>query len=616
MPIKSKLILSTALLVLSLLVILLLNNYTTNIITELSHGTKLTEEIKINILELRRDEKDFIARRNQKYVDKHAKHFSQLSENITSLRDLYTNYDIPTQDLSTLSNMVAQYDTHFKALVEQQKVIGYHPKDGLYGELRNAAHGIEMQVETLPATLLVTLLQLRRNEKDFMLRQNPKYIERFVKNIEHLQQQFDQQNVSDISLLTQYKDHFIKFAQGVEVMGLTPQDGLQGQMRQSVHATEDILKKVVASSDSALLNTTNSASFFLYVVFSITFAIAILANVLMSKSILDPITALRNVMINIETSNDLTLRAQGVGKDEVADTALHFNNVIAKFETIIRDVNQSVVTLNRATIILMDNLNQNHLGVEEQVNQTIQVASAVSQMVVTIDGIADNTSLAAAKAESTNKSAIDGQDGVLATISQIEKLSKNLTQSEQEVKELVQDSQNIGAVLDVIRGIADQTNLLALNAAIEAARAGEQGRGFAVVADEVRTLASRTQESTTEIEGIISKLQSRTNSMVNLINDCLIQGEKSSARAGSAGNMLKNITLNIDSITQMTTAIAQSISEQSDGVNAVNQHVGAIREVTDTASISSTRTSQMSEELQQQANALHISVKMFKVSNA
>jgi len=616
MPIKFKLMLSTALLIFSLLVILLINNYTANVSTELSQGAIITEHIKNNILELRRDEKDFMARRDQKYVDKHQQHFKQLSANIASLTRLFSNYDIATADLSTLKSMVGQYQTHFNALVQQQRTIGFHPKDGLYGELRDAAHGIEFQVKSLPPALLITLLQLRRNEKDFMLRQTPKYIERFQANINTLHQQFRQHGVSDTSMLIAYQDRFSKFVQAVQVMGLTPQLGLQGKMRGSVHATQEILAKVLKTNSSALLSTTQNASLFMYLVFSITFAIAIMASVFMSKSILQPITALRKVMIDIESSNDLTLRARDTGKDEISETAYHFNTVIRKFESIISDVNTSVVTLDHATNVLIETINHNHQGVENQVDQTINVASAVSQMVVTIDGIASNTSLAAAKAESTNKSAIEGQDGVLATIEQIKLLSSNLSLSELEVKELVQDSQNIGTVLDVIRSIAEQTNLLALNAAIEAARAGEQGRGFAVVADEVRTLASRTQESTTEIEAIVSKLQSRTNNMVTLINDCLVQGDKSSQRASSAGDMLSNITLNIDSIMQMTTEIAQSINEQSDGVNSVNEHVNVIKDVTDQASNSSTRTSHLSEELKAQANALHLSVKMFKVSPA
>jgi len=615
MPIKFKLLLSTALLVLSLLVMLVLHNYTAGVIVELSQGTQLTGDIKNNILELRRDEKDFIARRSDKYVDKHANNVQQLTANISTLSTLFGRYDIPTDDLTALNQNIEQYNLHFKALVAQQKLLGYHPKDGLYGQLREAAHGIEEQVSTLPPSLLATLLQLRRDEKDFMLRRAPKYTAKFESHYQTLKQQLEQHGKLDSSLLSVYHDRFIKFTKAVEVMGMTPQLGLQGQMRKSVHNTQDILTRVLTTSHSALIETTDNTSLLLYVLFSIIFTVAIITSVIMSKSIIEPINALRKVMVDIGTSNDLTLRAPENGNDEISDTAHHFNNVIAKFEAIISDVNMSVVTLNRATSLLLETITVGHQGVQEQVDQTQQAASAVSQMVLTIDGIADNTSLAATKAESTNQSAIEGQGGVLETIEQIELLSNNLTRSEQEVKELVQDSQNIGAVLDVIRSIADQTNLLALNAAIEAARAGEQGRGFAVVADEVRTLASRTQESTTEIESIILKLQSRTNNMVNLINDCLVQGDKSSKKAGSAGEMLNDITINIDSIMQMTTAIAQSIHEQSVGVNAVDQHVGAIRDVADKTSDSSLRTSKMSEELQQQAHALHSSVKMFKVSS-
>ena len=253
-------------------------------------------------------------------------------------------------------------------------------------------------------------------------------------------------------------------------------------------------------------------------------------------------------------------------------------------------------------------------GAQSQLVETDMVASAVNQMIATIDGITTNTTDAATKAQATNQSALQGQAGVTETIAQIDLLSSNLSLSEREVAMLVDDSQNIGSVLDVIRSIAEQTNLLALNAAIEAARAGEQGRGFAVVADEVRTLASRTQESTSEIEKIITQLQSRTQNMVRLIADCLVQGEQSSKKAGAAGAMLSEITSNVTMITDMTSTIATAIEEQAVGVAAVNKHVVSIRDVANQASDSSNLNTKMSEQLSVQAQELHHAVKLFKVS--
>jgi methyl-accepting chemotaxis protein len=245
--------------------------------------------------------------------------------------------------------------------------------------------------------------------------------------------------------------------------------------------------------------------------------------------------------------------------------------------------------------------------------QTDLVATAVTEMVATVDEIATNTREAAHKAEVTNSNAGKGKLGVEQTITQITQLSDKLLDSESVVKELEKESVTIASVLGVIRGIAEQTNLLALNAAIEAARAGEQGRGFAVVADEVRTLASRTQESTQEIETITSLLQKRTHEIVSLMAECRNQGQESVEQASSAGTMLDEITQDVALIMDMNSTIATAIQEQSTVASEVNQHVVMIRDVTIQSEHAAKKSEQMSESLTTQAQSLTREVSRFSV---
>jgi len=602
--------LSTGLLVVSLLVLLGLRDYTALSINGLTKGVELSGQIEVGILQLRRDEKDFLARKDLKYFEKHKKNRKIVLQTIKDLEDIFLDYDIPIQDLERLLEKVNQYDEHFSALVDEQKIIGLTPKTGLYGELREASHSLEKVFKGQSDNQLVSLLQLRRAEKDFMLRLDRKYATKFDSFYQPLAAAVAD-NTEAAALLKTYRSKFMALIDAHVILGLSPTEGLLGKMRKAVHQTLEVLDKVVIDSKQQVTSTTDSMGFVFHVLFLAILVIVVIPSILIGRSIVEPINALRDLMFTISKHHVLSLRADDKGNDEISQMASEFNVMLEQFSKIISEVNSSVTTLNGTTSSLLSNINNSNVGMESQLHETGMVATSMSEMSITIDEIAKNTSDTALKAKETNKSAIDGQAGVNDTIDQIEELSVNLKQSEEQASILVNDSENIGSVLDVIRSIADQTNLLALNAAIEAARAGEQGRGFAVVADEVRTLASRTQESTTEIEAIVHKLQSRTQSMVELIGSCLVKGETSAEKAGAAGVMLEAITEHTRVITDMTNSIAAAIEEQSAVATEVNKHVTSIRSITNQTSESSQENAIMSENLSDQANSLHGTVEMY-----
>lgn len=619
MLIKHKLIANTVTLVVAMVLMLLLLNYQSN---SLQHDITIANDIgniKSSVLQLRRDEKDFLARKDLKYFDKFKKNMAQLKQNVQALKQDFAQVGLTMPEINNLTKILTDYDSHFKELVTLQQKIGLNPKDGLYGELRAAVHNVETLIGKQDFLLLSQMLQLRRNEKDFMLRLDDKYVDRLTGNVDKLNtsigaSSFSAEDKEQLLQLTQaYKTAFLNLVNSQKALGYNAKSGLLGKMRATVHQVDSQMKTVISKSEQAVKDDVKFASTLAYSLFIIVLAIALVSAWFISQSILTRISSLKDTMSKIAATNDLTHKVETSGNDELAEMAVVFDQMLASFRKLIIEVNNSVETLNTATGSLAENIYNANEGVETQMQQTDLVATAVTEMVATVEEIASNTQEAAHKAELTNTNAEKGKSGVEQTIDKIGQLSEKLLDSENVVKELEKESITIASVLDVIRGIAEQTNLLALNAAIEAARAGEQGRGFAVVADEVRTLASRTQDSTQEIETIIGLLQNRTQEIVTLMAACRTQGEESAEQASSAGTMLDEITQDVALIMDMNSAIATAIHQQSAVASEVNEHVVMIRDVTEQSADSAKQNEHMSEELSQQADVLHQEVSRFDV---
>mgnify|MGYP003387963631 CR=1 FL=1 len=619
MLIKHKLYANTAVVLVSIIFMLLLLLYAVNSSEKDLDVAHLVGDIKSDVLQLRRNEKDFLARKDLKYFEQFNKNINGLRQSINKLATAFDNMGLASNDTNKLNQIVTKYGQHFTELVELQKRIGLNAKDGLYGDLRSKVHNVEEKIGKNDYFLLSGMLQLRRNEKDFMLRLDEKYVGRLNDNTEKL---INNVNVSELSdadkvivkdFLVAYQTSFSNLVTAQTKLGLTPKSGLLGEMRSTIHQVDDTLKKLISLSYKAVEGHSSSVQTIAIILFVVISLIAIIPATLITRNITTGIDLLKDAMQKIANENDLSQEVKTKSNDELSAMTKVFNQMISNFRNLIVEVNHSVGTVNTATQSLSENIHTTNHGVEQQVQQTDLVATAVTEMVATVDEIATNTNEAASKAELTNKNAEKGREGVSHTIEKIEQLSQNLLESEQVVQELAKDSHTIGSVLDVIRGIAEQTNLLALNAAIEAARAGEQGRGFAVVADEVRTLASRTQDSTQEIEGIIGSLQTRTKQIVEHMASCRLRGQESADQASSAGAMLEEINSDVISIMEMNTMIATAIHEQSAVASEVNKHVVVIRDVAEVAGQSAKQNEHMSEELSQQAVVLNNEVSRFIV---
>ncbi len=317
--------------------------------------------------------------------------------------------------------------------------------------------------------------------------------------------------------------------------------------------------------------------------------------------------------LNRIASGDLTTDIEVTSKDEIGQLQSAMHQTTIQLREIIQLINIISGQLGTSAHEMVTITQATQSGVQEQQSGIEQVATAMNEMSATVMEVARNAQSAAEAAHNADNEANSGQTVVNATISSIEQLAGEVENASNVINEVRNDSDAIGSILDVIQGIAEQTNLLALNAAIEAARAGEQGRGFAVVADEVRTLASRTQESTNEIQGMIEKLQSGIRNAVTTMEQGHDRAGQTVEQAGEAGESLRTITSSVSTINDMNTQIASAAEQQTSVADEINRNVTEINHISETNAEGANQILTASENLNRLTDELNSVVNRFQI---
>ncbi|MDT0627842.1 methyl-accepting chemotaxis protein [Alteromonas sp. W364] len=384
----------------------------------------------------------------------------------------------------------------------------------------------------------------------------------------------------------------------------------------AVSKLNEFSKQREDSFNAAIIGANESAQFMIYlgigmglVTMVLLFATALPIVNNLRKSIVDVVNSLKDIA---QEDGDLTIRIKTKNTDEIGDLVYWFNQFIEKLQGVVKDIGNSSKPLSNLASDLNQVSNQARQTISSQQLAAADAKAAVDEMTTSVGAVASSANEAALAAGEASTAADDGQRVVNQTVMSIQSLASRVEETAVVIKKLEQDSNQVGVVLDVIKGIAEQTNLLALNAAIEAARAGEQGRGFAVVADEVRTLASRTQQSTEEIQATIEQLQDAARSAVSVMAKGTEQATISVDEANKAGSSLNAITETISRITRMNDQIANSTGEQQKVADMISSNVDEINNRTEDTTTSSEQLTVVSGELEQLSKDFNRIMQQFK----
>lgn len=345
---------------------------------------------------------------------------------------------------------------------------------------------------------------------------------------------------------------------------------------------------------------------------SIVSVVSVIFGVLVSWYITNFIVkAIRKAIVT--ASGDLTQAIDVDSTDEVGELLLAMNGMRKKLLDMLSQITGTTSQLSTASEEMSAITAQSSAVIQQQRSETEQVATAMNEMTATVQEVAGNISNTAMAASEANDHSVNGSQVVGQAVEQINKLADQIEHASQTIHELEQHSEAISSVMDVITGIAEQTNLLALNAAIEAARAGEQGRGFAVVADEVRTLAGRTQESTVEINLMIEKLQTGSRQAVKVMKQSQEQASTAVAHASESGSAFTTIANAVTRINSMSAQIASAAEEQGTVSEEINKNIVQINDMANQTASGAEETSVASKDLARMATELQGIVSQFAV---
>ncbi|EHA1075168.1 MULTISPECIES: methyl-accepting chemotaxis protein [Vibrio] len=549
MTIRQKLYFLGVIAILGIVALLGTSSHFENKSNDLNHAIKLVGDLEIRLLNLRRNEKDFLLRSNDKYLNKFDANVDKFIDTEKELANILKSNELPSSQ--QFKQDLLAYQRGFQNLVSAYQRYGLDSKSGLLAGYEQA---------------LLEAKQRSDHQQLLALVRFDSAVKAGLFNSDLLDGQYAPELIKTGKQLAAQK----------QVVGVAYDKGLLGETRALSHAVEEQFETFSTALSSAAAQRDEQMSTIKQVITALILVVIFALIWQISRSINTRVNSLLGTIRSISETNNMGLRSDLKGQDELFDISHHLNDLLDKLEHLISSTQEKSAQLTAST----DNMHRELEGVMEQfhtqTDHTASMATAVQQMVATIGEISESTSVAVEGVHQAANNAEQGRGVVEATVTNIGQLTTILSNSQQSIGSLNQHVDKIGGAVNIIQEIAEQTNLLALNAAIEAARAGEQGRGFAVVADEVRALASRTHQSTEEITRVVADIQTQMSTVVADIDQCNDQGQQTLNASEKLDSSLQQIITDMHSIQANSERIASAIEEQ--GI-VMNQVSGSITEL-------------------------------------
>ncbi|MDI2593303.1 methyl-accepting chemotaxis protein [Pseudomonas sp. 681] len=530
-------------------------------------------------------------------IDQQLAAVSQYRQAFTAMVQAGANREDARSKLgATADNAVAKVAEIEKALLQGDSVVQFNSVIDLSKLIQQARFQVRGYTYSAKTEAEQPALDAIDNALKNLETLAPKLPEQYAANL----QQASESLKSYRAAVSQYRDSQVASAAALKRMGE------QGDLLLDVSKKLTVSQTVVRDTDAA------SAKNLLLLASLLAVAFGLLAAWAITRQIVIPLSQTLKVAERV-AAGDLTHNLVSLRQDELGQLQRAMQSMTVGLRELIGGISDGVTQIASAAEELSAVTEQTSAGVNSQKVETDQVATAMHEMTATVQEVARNAEEASEAAVAADQQAREGDKVVGEAIAQIERLALEVGNSTAAMGELKRESDKIGSVLDVIKSVAQQTNLLALNAAIEAARAGEAGRGFAVVADEVRSLAQRTQKSTEEIEQLIVGLQAGTQQVATIMDNSRSLTDSSVELTRRAGGSLESITRTVSAIQSMNQQIAAAAEQQSAVAEEINRSVLNVRDVSEQTSAASEETAASSVELARLGTHLQMLVGRFKV---